>query len=237
VSTEAAWFKPLRQPVDDPVNDKQSDIRNMHQNLTEPESAAVRADGRWTIDPKRLEREHARLRRVSWRNLCGLLRWLKLWSRHRPRSLPLFFLGPRSEVVIASNIDFTAGARVRFLGDFSGRFYGSTSFGHDVKVGRGATIAVHSRLEIGDNCLLGAYSSIHDEAHVYGSTPDPIDDRGLTASPIVIGDNVWVGTKATILQGVTIGDNAVIGANAVVTRDVPANSIAAGAPARVVKTF
>ena len=53
----------------------------------------------------------------------------------------------------------------------------------------------------------------------------------------MIGNNVWVGTKATILQGVTIGDNAVIGANAVVTRDIPANSIAVGAPARVVKTL
>ena len=56
-----------------------------------------------------------------------------------PESLPLFFLGPRSEVIIASNIDFKAGARLRFLGDFSGRFYGSATFGDDVKVFRGAT--------------------------------------------------------------------------------------------------
>jgi len=189
------------------------------------------------VDPHQLVREHARLRRISVRNVRGFFRWLRLWYRHRPRPLPLFFVGPRSEVVIASNVDFTAGPRLRFTGDFSGRFYGSTTFGHDVKVGRGATIAVHSRLDIGDNCLIAAYSSIHDEAHIYGPGLDPIDDRGLRTSPIVIGNNVWVGTKATILQGVTIGDNAVIGANAVVTRDVPANSIAVGAPARVVKTF
>jgi acetyltransferase-like isoleucine patch superfamily enzyme len=189
------------------------------------------------VDPHQLERDHARLRRVSGRNLCGLLRWLRLWYRHRPRPLPLFFVGPRSEVVIASNVDFKAGPRLRFLGDFAGRFYGPATFGHDVKVARGVAIAVHSRLDVGDNCLIGAYSSIHDEAHIYGSTPDPIDDRGLKTSPIVIGNNVWVGTKATILQGVMIGENAVIGANAVVTRDVPANSIAAGVPARVVKTF
>jgi len=189
------------------------------------------------VDPHQLERDHARLRRVSVRNVCGLLRWLRLWYRHRPRSLPLFFVGPRSEVVIASDVDFKAGARLRFLGDFSGRFYGSATFGHDVKVFRGATIAVHSRLEVGNNCLFAAYSSIHDEDHIYDRTSDPIGDRPLKTSPIVIGNNVWVGTKATILQGVTIGDNAVIGANAVVTRDVPANSIVAGAPARVVKTF
>ncbi len=189
------------------------------------------------VDPHQLVRDHARLRRISVRNVCGLFRWLRLWYRHRPRHLPLFFVGPRSEVVIASNIEFKAGPRLLFSGDFSGRFYGPVTFGHDVKVGRGATIAVHSRLDIGDNCLIAAYSSIHDEAHIYGSGSDPIDDRGLRTSPIVIGNNVWVGAKATILQGVTIGDNAVIGANAVVTRDVPANSIAVGAPARVVKTF
>ena len=172
-------------------------------NQPEPEAALRTPAGRRfeVVDPKQLERDHAHLRRVSWRNLCGLVRWLRLWYRYRPRSLPLFFLGPRSEVVIASNIEFTAGACLRFLGDFSGRFYGSTKFGHDVKVARGATMAVHSRLEIGDNCLIGAYSSIHDEGHVYASTSDPIDDRGLRVSPIVIGNNVWVGTKATILAG------------------------------------
>jgi acetyltransferase-like isoleucine patch superfamily enzyme len=211
----------------------------MVTNQTQLRSAdnAVSEPAFQVVDPHQLLRDHARLRRVSVRNLCGLLRWIRLWCRHRPRPLPLFFVGPRSEVVIASDIDFKAGPRLRFLGDFSGRFYGSASFGHDVKVGRGATIAVHSQLEVGDNCLIGPYSSINDEDHIYGSGTDPIDDRGLKTSPIVIGNNVWVGTKATILRGLTIGDNAVIGANAVVTRDVPANSIAVGAPARVVKTF
>jgi acetyltransferase-like isoleucine patch superfamily enzyme len=53
----------------------------------------------------------------------------------------------------------------------------------------------------------------------------------------VVGNNVWVGAKATILQGVRIGDNAVIGANAVVTRDVPANTVAVGIPARVIRAY
>lgn len=55
-------------------------------------------------------------------------------------------------------------------------------------------------------------------------------------APIIIGRNVWVGENARICKGVTIGDGAVIAANAVVTKDVPANSIAAGNPARIVKT-
>ena len=55
-------------------------------------------------------------------------------------------------------------------------------------------------------------------------------------SPVIIGENVWIGSNARICKGVTIGDNAIVAANAVVTKDVPSNSIAAGNPARIVKT-
>ena len=62
------------------------------------------------------------------------------------------------------------------------------------------------------------------------------EKRKMTYSaPIVLGKNIWVGSNATILQGVTIGDNAVIGAGAVVTGDIPADTVAVGVPAKVVK--
>ena len=57
----------------------------------------------------------------------------------------------------------------------------------------------------------------------------------MIPKPIKIGKNVWIGSNAAVLPGVTIGDNAVIGAGAVVTKDVPANRIAAGVPAKVIK--
>ena len=73
--------------------------------------------------------------------------------------------------------------------------------------------------------------SIHDEDYPLGNG-QPIGSQGQVGAPIVIGDRVWVGAKATILRGTWFGDYSVIGANAVVTRDVPANAMATGNPAR-----
>jgi acetyltransferase-like isoleucine patch superfamily enzyme len=63
----------------------------------------------------------------------------------------------------------------------------------------------------------------------------PIKRSLFSKGPVIIGDNVWIGDKATILPGVSIGNGAVIAANAVVTKDVPAYSVAAGNPARIIK--
>jgi acetyltransferase-like isoleucine patch superfamily enzyme len=66
---------------------------------------------------------------------------------------------------------------------------------------------------------------------------DPKDRKTVLLQPIVVKRNAWIGAAATILPGVTIGENAVVAAGAVVSRDVPANSIVAGVPAKVVKTL
>ena len=76
--------------------------------------------------------------------------------------------------------------------------------------------------------------AIYDRVHHFGHSLATAES-GFTTTPIMIGDNVWLGAKATITKGLTIGDNAVIGANSVLTGDIPANSVAVGAPARVVR--
>ena len=95
-------------------------------------------------------------------------------------------------------------------------------------------------MRIGKNLLTGRWVTITDNGH--GSVDfetmqqTPINRRLFSKGDVAIGDNVWIGDKATILPGVTIGDGAVIAANSVVTKDVPAYSVAAGNPARVLKT-
>ncbi len=95
--------------------------------------------------------------------------------------------------------------------------------------------AVRGRITIGDGVRIGAHTSLI--AFNHGTAPgQPIFQQPHTALGITIGDDVWIGSNVTILDGVTIGAHTIIGAGAVVTKDVPANTIAAGNPARVLRS-
>ena len=114
-----------------------------------------------------------------------------------------------------------------------------TDFGRNIEVGEGVFINAcchfqdHGGVTLGNGCQIGHNVVFATLNHYL----EPEKRKMTYPAPIVLGKNVWVGSNATILQGVTIGDNAVIGAGAVVTRDVPANAVAAGVPAKVIKTF
>lgn len=104
----------------------------------------------------------------------------------------------------------------------------------------GGSICAATRVEIGDECLIGANVTIADtDFH-------PINPRGrrrnnnpldIRTEPIIIEDNVFIGANVTILKGVRIGKNCVIGAGSVVTKDVPESAIVAGNPARLLRVF
>jgi acetyltransferase-like isoleucine patch superfamily enzyme len=101
----------------------------------------------------------------------------------------------------------------------------------------GVMIAAVELVEIGDHCMFANGCFVTDGNHRFDDPDKPVTWQGFTSKgPTRIGDNVWCGANVVITSGVTIGHRSVIGANSVVTRDVPPFSIAAGSPARVLRT-
>ncbi|MFN8637775.1 MAG: acyltransferase [Chloroflexota bacterium] len=103
-------------------------------------------------------------------------------------------------------------------------------------VGESVIIRGQGGVDIGKTVLIGPAAQLLAVNHNYGDPVTPILDQGITARGIVVEDGAWIGAGALVLDGVRIGGNAVIGAGAVVTKDVPANAIAVGVPARVADT-
>lgn len=92
-----------------------------------------------------------------------------------------------------------------------------------------------SQIIIGKNCLISYDVVFRTDMHNH-EIAKPIIEQGNTSNDIIIGDNIWIGHGAYIMPGVTIGNNSIIGTKAVVTKDIPANSVAVGIPAKVIKT-
>lgn len=110
--------------------------------------------------------------------------------------------------------------------------------GNNVSFGKYCHIGAINYIEIGDNVLAGSNVMIID--HNHGKASDDINtppNQRVLYSPgkVIIGNNVWIGEKVSILPNVHIGNNCIIGANSVVTHDIPDYSMACGSPARVVK--
>jgi acetyltransferase-like isoleucine patch superfamily enzyme len=114
-----------------------------------------------------------------------------------------------------------------------------TNFGQFITIGKRVFINhACSFLDMGgitleDDVLIGPKVNLVTENHPL----DPANRRALISKPIVIKRNAWIGAAATILPGVTIGENSVVAAGAVVSRDVPANTIVGGVPAKFIKTI
>ena len=114
-----------------------------------------------------------------------------------------------------------------------------------IEIGKNCYFGAHNhitcihRVVIGDNVLTGKWITITDNSHGLTDNEalhtEPIKRPLCTKGSVKIGNNVWIGDKATILPGVTIENGAVIAANAVVTKDVPAYSVAGGNPAMIIR--
>jgi len=117
-------------------------------------------------------------------------------------------------------------------------------FGSNVQINDYVHITAMSSVIIGDNVLMASKIYISDCSHGFynggeiDSSPEqhPID-RSYNISEVIIEDNVWLGEFVSVLPGVKIGKGAIIGSNSVVTKDIPANTIAVGSPAKVIKKY
>jgi acetyltransferase-like isoleucine patch superfamily enzyme len=100
----------------------------------------------------------------------------------------------------------------------------------------GVQVAATGLVEIGAHCMLANGCFVSDANHRFDDPTRPVPWQGFTSKgPTRIGDNVWLGANVVVTSGVTIGERCVVGANSVVTRDLPPRTIAAGAPARVLR--
>lgn len=173
----------------------------------------------------------------------------------RIRSLRGKWLGPQMKKwgnnVLVGKIGLLKGLEYISVGDLSSFDDGIILTAWDMKgppvlsIGKHCAFGAHNHItcvnciSIGDNCLTGKWVTITDNSHGdtgFNSLNQPPYQREIISKgPVIIGKNVWIGDKVTILPDVTIGDGAVIAANSVVTHNVPPYSIVAGIPARIVR--
>ena len=117
-----------------------------------------------------------------------------------------------------------------------------TSLGSGLTIGQNSGIGAFSFIgcgggvSIGQDVIAGQYVSFHSESHNFAAVDSSIRNQGVTRKGIVIGDNCWIGAKATFLDGARVGSGCVIAAGSTVRGIVPDNSVIGGTPAKLIKT-
>jgi acetyltransferase-like isoleucine patch superfamily enzyme len=170
------------------------------------------------------------------------LLWRYLWRRlltpagRRWRSDGPFFLGRGLELKIEPRGEIRFG-RFVWIGDETKiRCHeGAVEIGDKTVMGQECTISAYQRVRIGNECVIADRAMFIDFDHGIVEVERPIRLQGIYKRDVEVGNNVWIGYGACILRGVSVGDNSVIGTNSVVTKDVPANAVVGGIPARVIR--
>ena len=169
-------------------------------------------------------------KRVTFFNLPGIKwgKFLKLGNHVHISALGKQGVSFGNNVGIGAYSRIVVSTSLNNLGEY-------IRIGNNVGIGEFAYLGGGGGLEIGNDCIIGQYLSCHPENHNHDILLIPFRLQGVTRKGIRIGNNCWIGSKVTILDGVTIGDNCIIAAGSVVNKNIPANSIIGGVPARVIK--
>ncbi|MGE0067847.1 MAG: DapH/DapD/GlmU-related protein [Solirubrobacterales bacterium] len=172
----------------------------------------------------------------------GRLLWRYSWRRvltqagRRWQTTGFLFLGRRLELQIGRKGSIRFG-RFVWIGDGSKiRCHeGEVEIGDKTVIGQECTISAYQRVRIGSECVIADRAMFIDFDHGVVEVERPIRLQGIYKRDVLVGSNVWIGYGACILRGVSVGDNSVIGTNSVVTKDVPANAVVGGIPARIIR--
>ena len=160
----------------------------------------------------------------------------KLVLGRRLRLDGIAFIGPRCELEVGRKGTLELG-RWSWIGHGSKirSHEGTVSIGAKTVLGQECTISSYQHISIGRECVIADRVMMIDFDHGMVEVERPIRLQGIYKRDVRVGNNVWIGYGACILRGVTVGDNAVIGTNSVVTKDVPANAVVGGVPARLIR--
>ena len=172
----------------------------------------------------------------------GLLLWRYLWRRlltpagWRWSTAGMVFFGRSLAIQIGRRGRLELG-RFVWLGDGTKiRCHeGVVEIGEKTVLGQECTISAYQRVRIGEQCVIADRVMLIDFDHGVVDVETPIRRQGIYKRDVEVGSNVWIGYGACILRGVSVGDNSIIGTNSVVTKDVPANAVVGGVPAKVLR--
>jgi acetyltransferase-like isoleucine patch superfamily enzyme len=169
------------------------------------------------------------LYRYLWRRLLTPAGWR--WETDGP-----VFFGRRLELQIAKRGKIRFG-RFVWIGDGTKiRCHeGEVVLGPKTVLGQECTISAYRRVRIGEQCVVADRAMFIDFDHGVVDVERPIRVQGIYKREVEVGSNVWVGYGACLLRGVHVGDNAVVGTNSVLTKDIPANAVVGGVPARLLR--
>ncbi len=112
---------------------------------------------------------------------------------------------------------------------------GEVIVGQKSVLGQECTISAYRHVRIGEQCVIADRAMFIDFDHGVVEVERPIRRQGIYKRDVDVGSNVWVGYGACVLRGVRVGDNSVIGTNSVLTKDIPANAVVGGVPARLLR--
>jgi acetyltransferase-like isoleucine patch superfamily enzyme len=188
--------------------------------------------------PLALLRFARRNRLLSWGYLVLALRlaWFKLRFRGRLVTDGLAFICPGVKFEIGKDAKLHLGRWSWIGNDCKLRVHeGELRIGAKTVIGQECTFSVFQHVSIGRECIVADRAMFIDFDHGVVEVERPIRLQGIYKRDVRVGHNCWIGYGAAVLRGCTVGDNCVVGTYTVVTKDVPANAVAVGQPARVVR--